>query len=262
MIIGIDLGSRRTAIVAALPSIPVEVTASAVIAIDPGADRDPALLIPALDHLVACVRVAGARRVVVEHGRFYPQRDGTQQAIAATAQHHEVCAQLLALLVRELSRDGVAVVIMGRTTWAHRVVPRTKGGITDAMANDALPALLATGSWTRLGSQDERDAVGLILGDLLAPVPKVRVKAPPAEPRPRAPRKRGGLTPAQAAAASVRARERYAALTPEQKAALLRRAAERYREGEGARRAAEAEARAQARAAALAATIARGSWLR
>jgi hypothetical protein len=105
------------------------------------------------------------------------------------AHAHEICSTLRALLMLRLEPLGIDVVTMARATWSHRVVPFTKGGITDAMVNAALPSFIASGSDLLL-NQDQRDAAGLLVGHILTPQPKqpraprapAPVKAKPARP--------------------------------------------------------------------------------
>jgi hypothetical protein len=172
MIVGVDLGSARVGLVAAPSSLPLDVAASVTIHVDP---KGPTRLNAVVDRVLACVRFAGARQVAIEHAALYAPVNKGPAALAAIAHAHEVCAILEARLRVELDRLGVAVHTLPRASWAHRVVPNHRGGIPDALANAGLQEHLAPGSWTRLVSQDERDAAGAILGVLL-PAPRRVVK--------------------------------------------------------------------------------------
>jgi hypothetical protein len=123
----------------------------------------------------------GAERLVVEHSRWFPRAGASPASLMASQRAHEVCHDI----VRELQRESpVPVEVIPRQTWAHRVVPRHRGGIGDALVAAALPALLEGARL--LADVHQRDAAGAVLGVLLAPPPKVR-----RAPRPKGPRKPG-----------------------------------------------------------------------
>src|SRR5882762_6689712 len=99
---------------------------------------DPPDLAPAVARIVAlCV---GAGQVVLEHAPFYVPSGKSPQAIAAMAAAHEVATVLEVHLQRELGALGIPVATIPRATWTHRVVPHTRGGISDAVARAGLEA--------------------------------------------------------------------------------------------------------------------------
>lgn len=214
IIAGIDLGSSRIGIVAAEDVLPVRAVARDTILVNRSQ-----LGITAAD--VVSRIYPGVGRVVLEHAPFFAPVGKSPAALAAMAQAHEIAAILHDLLVRELRSRGVRVDTIPRASWAHRVVPHTRGGITDEMANDGLRAHVTAEVWESMRGQDERDALGTLVGSLL-PAPKKKYRSRAKTSRDEI---RPILTPEQKAERHrIRDRERKRAvrgsLTPEQRAEL------------------------------------------
>lgn len=192
LVVGIDLGSARVGIVGSHDELPIRSVTRETLKVN---RRD-------LNKTVAAVieRVCpGAERAVLEHAPFYAPVGKSAAALASMAHNHEIASILRERLERELSARGVRVLTIPRASWAHRVVPRTRGGITDEMANAGLRAHVDASAWESLATQDERDALGAIVGTLLPRPKKVRrgrrgrgfrVEGPSLSPALRALRKR------------------------------------------------------------------------
>lgn len=213
-VLSLDLGSARIGSLMAPHALPLAFGPddAATIPVDA---RD---LEPTVSGLAALLVSRPPSAVVVEHNPVpYMPPGKTPQAYAAIAAAHEVCSRLherIWLLCREA---GIPLVTIGRQTWAHRVCPGTKGGITDAMAAEGLRAHVDPTAFHLLADQDQRDAAGALVGWLLGP-PKRKARE----------RSKGPPKPV---------------LTAEQRAANRRKVVAAYVKKESAKRAAERSAK-------------------
>lgn len=224
VIVGIDLGSRRCGCVAGVAALPFEVLVAETVEIAPPPKFHRLDLTPTLDALVARVEACGASELAIEHGVFYAPEDRSPGAVAKMAQNHAATSILEAGLYRVLTdqresaieiatwagllpSSTIRVSTIARNSWTHRVLPRTSGAITEEQANDALRGHLTPGSWERLKTQDERDAVGAIVGHLLGATPG-QAKKSGARKRPAAPRAVGPKLPPEQRGEKIRAQTR------------------------------------------------------
>lgn len=123
---------------------------------------------------------------VIERGPLYMPAKVTPQAARQIAVNHAVMSRLADLLAALGLAQGLKIRTVARQSWAHAVIPRTKGGITDAMVLAALPRHLDPASFARLTTKDLRDAAGALLWSLLPPTLRaVRPTDPDAPKRPR-----------------------------------------------------------------------------
>ncbi len=195
ILVGLDLGSKhlglvvvdaRTYAVEGAPdcgSLAVRVVLDAhTLAVDP-THLDGAVN-AALDVAVS----VGACAFVVEHAPWFPPGGASPGGLKISQANWLVTHDLLDALRRA---SPIPVHVIARQTWAHRVVPHHRGGVTDADVTRALPALLDPASLALLTDTHQRDAAGAVLGYLLAPPPpspKVP-REPRAKGEPRPPRK-------------------------------------------------------------------------
>jgi len=207
MIVGIDLGSSRTAVAAAFSSLPLHVGAAHTIQVNPlGAPLDDLDVQPAVDEALEIVDDAKAEQVVIEHRPWYPARGKSDQALMAMQKAHRVCERQKDALLFGLRARGFAihdykaldhraplpskvVFVCPRIAWAARAVPHTHGSISDQMAWDGLRVHVVEGldlleADNAREAQDKRDAVGCMLVALLPPARKHR-KARPGAPKPK-----------------------------------------------------------------------------
>lgn len=191
LILGIDPGSAHCGIAllstadASQPGAPAaSVLIAETLPVDPA--RLEAIVTAILERIAQVLAspdfvAALTMRVVVEHGPWYPRPGASPGGLAVSQQAWTVMHDL----VRDLrARCPVPVEVIARATWAHRVVPHTRGGITDSDVREHLPRLLDVASVALLTDAHQRDAAGAALGALLAPAPRA-----PREPRPKGPRK-------------------------------------------------------------------------
>lgn len=174
-VLSLDLGSRRIGAVSAPALLPLRPVGRTI-------PVDPANIEPVLEHLSAILHPAALSAVVLEHAPLYMPPGKSPAGYREIAAAHEVCSRLHERIVLMCRERGIAVVTVARQTWAHRVVPRTRGGITDAMANDGLVAHCDGAALATLEDQDQRDAAGALVGWLLGPPKKAgraRAKGPP-----------------------------------------------------------------------------------
>jgi hypothetical protein len=151
-----DLGSGWLGVAIVAEEFPLEVLQSISLRVDPE-DLDVVVAVA-----VEMAVQAGATRAAIEHSsNLYVPDGASKQKIMAMAEAHKVCGFLQRDLSRALEAAGITANTYARQSWAHRVVPHTQGGITTAMANTALEALCAPGSWDRLRDQHQRDAAGV-----------------------------------------------------------------------------------------------------
>jgi len=152
---------------------------------------NPADIEPAVAGLAAFLAARQPSAVIVEHNLIpYMPEGKTPQAYAAIATAHEVCARLHERIVLLCRDRGIPLATLPRQAWAHRVVPGKGGGITDAQANAGLASHVESASFALLADQDQRDAVGALVGWILGPPKKKRRRrkkgdgAPKPEPTP------------------------------------------------------------------------------
>lgn len=105
--------------------------------------------------------------VVIERAPFYVPPGLSYQAAAAMGEALAVMRELAALLEHECRRAAIEVKIVGRQTWAHRIVPHHRGGITDGDVRGSLHNYLDIDSIALLRSKHEVDAAGAMLWHLL-----------------------------------------------------------------------------------------------
>lgn len=195
MILALDLGSARIGYVLAERGLPIRIRKARTIDVDP-AHLDGAVKL-------CLLQLAGVTGVIIEHGRFYARQGWSAQKIMAMQQAWRVADRLQERFVLELELLGfkekepgqdpprLRYAVIPRASWAHRVVPHARGGITTAMANAGLRAHLAPESVGMLDGQDQRDAAGCLVWAFLPPPPRAyRYRDRRAKPRPR-------LTPEQ-----------------------------------------------------------------
>lgn len=180
---------------------------------------DPKDLGPVTAEIGALLASGNVSGVVVEHAPLYLPLGKSPGALLAIAQNHETCSRLAERIAVECKTRGVPCFVLPRASWAHRVVPHTRGGITDLMANEGLLVHVDPESWGRLADQDQRDAAGVLVGHLL-PAPRRLLAARRGKLRDRrkdqstphpsllTPEAREGLRAARHAAALPRLRER------------------------------------------------------
>jgi len=207
VIVGIDLGSSRTAVAAAFSSLPLHVGAAHTIQVNPtGAPLDDLDVQPAVDEALEIVDAAKAEQVVIEHRPWYPARGKSDRAQMAIQKAHRICERQKDALLDGLRARGYrlhdykaldhrqpihskAIFICPRIAWAARAVPHTQGSISDQMAWDGLRVHVAEGldmleADNVRDVQDKRDAVGCMLVALLPPAKKHR-KARAGAPKPK-----------------------------------------------------------------------------
>jgi hypothetical protein len=137
---------------------------------------DPAHLGAIVNEILDVAVSVGAGALVVEHAPWFPPGGASPGGLKVSHDNWLVTHDLLDALRRE---SPIPVHVIARQTWAHRVVPHHRGGVTDADVTRALPALLDPASLALLTDTHQRDAAGAVLGYLLAPAPKYTK-----EPRP------------------------------------------------------------------------------
>lgn len=172
MILALDLGSARIGRVKASPSLPIR-------------PSEPPQTIPVNEEdlgaaVDACLSdLTDVERVVIEHASFYVPAGAGVGKILALQKAHEVCSRILERLLVALAAHGFedrseasptparAIDVIPRASWAHRVCPGTRGGVTTAMANAGLAVYIGEG--VALTGQDQRDAAGCIVWALFPP---------------------------------------------------------------------------------------------
>jgi hypothetical protein len=175
ILVGLDLGSRHLGLVVLRRGFGAFDGAAAVVPGGAGVypitlDVDPARIGLVVTMALDRAEDAGASALVVEHAPWFPPGGASPGGLKISQANWLVTHDLLDALRRE---SPIPVHVIARQTWAHRVVPRHRGGVTDADVTRALPALLDPASLALLTDTHQRDAAGAVLGYLLAPAPKV-----------------------------------------------------------------------------------------
>lgn len=166
-LLGLDLGSRRCGMVLAPPALPLAVP----VAGHQTLDVDKGDLAPVASQIGAMVASGNVSAVVVEHGPLYLGADWPPAKRVAVAQAHEVASRLHERILTICAGIEVPCHTIARNTWAHRVVPHHQGGVSNEASNAGLPAHVDPETWGRLADQDQRDAVGALVGYLLGGAP-------------------------------------------------------------------------------------------
>lgn len=173
LVLALDLGSVHCGAVLAPAALPIAPAIHPLTITVDGCDLDGAVAA-----IGALLDEHDVRRVVVEHGPYYVSPTASDAAKAAQAKAHAVCERLLERIKIECRARGIPGQRIPRATWAHRVVPHTRGGITTKMAMDGLRVHVTEEGWEALNDQHQRDAAGALVGVLLpAPVRIYRRRA-------------------------------------------------------------------------------------
>lgn len=185
MIFALDLGSRHTAAVLAPAVLPLVVAPGDAVTIP----TDPADLARAVAVVRQILDGGDIEAVILEIApRFFAPKNVTPKAHASMSEAYTVCRVLADRIEMACVERKILCVRMARQTWAHRVVPHSRG-VTNEAAAAGVRAHTEPVSWGALTDEHQRDAGGALIGYLLglevaAATAERMSRRKPATPRP------------------------------------------------------------------------------
>lgn len=166
MILGLDLGTAHLGVVIASHALPLRILDARTL------DIDKHDLGPVADWVRAGADANATDGVppdiVAEMGALYIPADAGPAQARAMAVNHARMDALLSLIYQACPGPVYRVTTIARRSWSSRIVPRHRGGLTNAEASAGLAAHLdPAGRWPLLSDQHRRDACGAVLGYLI-----------------------------------------------------------------------------------------------
>lgn len=169
--VAFDPGSARMGAVAGHWTAPtLTVTAAQKIAVASGDDG----VIEAAAQAIEFALTHNAAGIIVERGQLYMPTGVTPQAATQIARAHAIMCRVADLIEALARAKGIPVERVPRASWAHRIIPHHRGGITDAMVLAALPGHIDPAGCALLVSKDLRDAAGALLWHFIPETPRKR----------------------------------------------------------------------------------------